>query len=348
MSCENIVLYGGVEGGASNTKFVLVNSDGKILSSSYGSGTNQYLIGVEECLKRINSLVQEALVKADLPTSITLEALGMSLSGGDEKSVQSEIKEYLRTHYPNLARHYFVGSDTQSVLAAALPNGGVVLIAGTGSNCQLINPDGSLARCGGWGHLIGDEGSACWISLKAIKIFFDHEDGMFPCSYDVTAVKDAIYKYYDIRDRSGLLDHLYTNFNKAKFSGLCKELARVGLEKKDPLCCEIFKEAGKILARHLYGISNKIEKDLKERVGGLPIVCVGSVFKSWDLLKPGFLKEMKSVLAETNIHEVTLLRLNSEASIGAAALGAHASGKALPLDYANNATVFFHSVFTNP
>lgn len=50
-------------------------------------------------------------------------------------------------------------SDTIGSVFTASPLGGLVLIAGTGSNALLRNPDGKTYNCGGWGNFLADEGS---------------------------------------------------------------------------------------------------------------------------------------------------------------------------------------------
>lgn len=83
----------------------------------------------------------------------------MSLSGGEQPEVQQRIKDGLSAVMPIISKCYYVCTDTIGPIAAAFPSGGMVLISGTGSNCELLNPDGRAHRCGGWGHMLGDEGS---------------------------------------------------------------------------------------------------------------------------------------------------------------------------------------------
>lgn len=72
----------------------------------------------------------------------------------------------LRETYPNLSEQYAIGSDTEGSVAATSSNGGVTCIAGTGSNTLLINPDGTKHQCGGWGYLLGDEGSGKYLCFR--------------------------------------------------------------------------------------------------------------------------------------------------------------------------------------
>ncbi|XP_041369762.1 N-acetyl-D-glucosamine kinase-like [Gigantopelta aegis] len=303
----------------------------------------QYLIGLSECLKRISDLVAECKTLAGIDAKISLKALGLSLSGGDEKESQVLLKEGIGSEYPQLTESTYVASDTFGAIAAALPDGGIVLIAGTGSNCQLINPDLSTSRCGGWGHLLGDESSAYWIAQKAIKMYFDHEDNLIPCPFDVTFVKNTIFSYFKVTERGQLLNSFYAKFDKSHIAGLCKELAMAAIKNKDKLVCHIFKEAGEILAKHIVAVGPHIDKKLLVCKGGLHIVCMGSVWKSWELLKPGFLGVLEQKGQDVGIKEISLMTLNVSGAVGAAALSAKHIDITLPIDYSSNADVFFHS-----
>ena len=92
--------------------------------------------------KRIADLISEAKVAAGIDCTVPLSCLGLSLSGADNAEKQKEISDTLLAKYPQATKHCFTCNDTLSPLVTATDGGGVVLIAGTGSNCLLANPSG--------------------------------------------------------------------------------------------------------------------------------------------------------------------------------------------------------------
>ncbi|XP_013780725.1 N-acetyl-D-glucosamine kinase-like [Limulus polyphemus] len=323
-------IFCGLEGGASFSKLVLVKGNGEVLCWVDGPCTNHLLVGKDECQNRISTMIEKAKKEAGIDPKIPLGGLGLSMSGCEREEENRKFEDEFLIRFPNLTRSVSVSSDTVGSVLTASPKGGMVLIAGTGSNALVINPDGTTARCGGWGHLIGDEASAFWISRKAIKIIFDAEDNFDVAPHDITRAKETVLKHFKVQDKSELLSHCYVNFSKSFFAGVCVKLAQVA-EEGDPLCRFLFYEAGNALAKHVMALIPKIHHNLLESEGGLPIVCVGSVFKSWELLKDGFHGALDSKL-----HEFSLLRLKTSSAIGAAFMGAKAVGVKLPLNFSEN------------
>ncbi|XP_046842752.1 N-acetyl-D-glucosamine kinase-like isoform X2 [Xenia sp. Carnegie-2017] len=345
MTSMEELYFGGIEGGGSSSNIVIVNASGHVIGKAEGLSTNHWLIGIEECAVRVNDMVVKAKKNAGLSLDKPLASLGLSLSGGEKEEFKKKMENVMKENYPNCSLSYFICTDTFGSIATASDSGGIVLIAGTGSNCQLVNPNNDVHGCGGWGHILGDEGSGYWISHTAVKTVYDDDDGFVKSPYDITLVKESMYDFFKMKKPFDILDHFYKDFEKAKVAQFATTIAQ-GASKGDPLCRHLFKEAGILLGHHINALESKIDVRLAGCEKGLKVLCVGSVFKSWELLKEGFIEGLRRGHDQRSpcYKSLILLRPKVKSSLGAAILGAKAINQAFPVDYSQNTESF--STFT--
>jgi len=336
--------FAGVEGGGGHGELVILDSAGRALASAECGGINPWLFGFDECANTVNEMAAEAKKKAGLESDLTFKAMGMALSGGDNDESCNAVRDAMVRRYPTVSDSYYITGDTEGSVATGCKNGGVVLISGTGSNCEVVNPSGQRHRVGGWGHIIGDEGSGYNITHYCLKTLFDTLDNFNVSQHDVSFVLKAMQQEFQIEDQMGLLAYLYTKFDKPRIAAMTKQIARGAREEKDGLCIEAFYQGGYSLGRFILALAPKMDKSLFAGPGGLHIICVGNVWTSWDLLQKGFLEGLQPRNnKDVRITEITLQKLGKPASYGAAYLGAKAAGLPFDINYSENSEVFFHT-----
>ncbi|KAA3681304.1 N-acetylglucosamine kinase [Paragonimus westermani] len=243
-------IFGGIEGGATGSRMVLIDVQGRRLGFSEGPETNQWLLGLDETVRRLLGLIDVALQDAHLPPSTPISHLGMSLSGVDLEETQQQLISALQAARPNVAGTVRICNDA------------------LGTYMTLTDDRYYIAH---------------WVVSKFIEI----EDGMIPWEHDTDSVRKIIYEFFKVENTLGLLPHFYETFNKGHIASLCERLA-VAARHGEHLCKDAFHDAGIQLGRHVRACMRHAVKELDPSTEEMLVICCGSIFNSWDLIQAGF------------------------------------------------------------
>lgn len=179
----------GVDGGGTRTDCLVTTAEGVVIGRGSAGPSNIQAMGIgpalEEIRKAVYEAMREAVSSAGAPCrSVRVASACFGLAGVGRESDRDLMKtrlgyvlaEVTPLNAPPVS--LIVASDGVIALAGAnAGEPGVVVIAGTGSLAYGMSPDGREARAGGWGYILGDEGSAYHIGLKGLREALRAADG---------------------------------------------------------------------------------------------------------------------------------------------------------------------------
>jgi N-acetylmuramic acid 6-phosphate etherase len=273
----------GIDGGGTNTVCLLAKRDtGDVLGRGVAGPSNIQSVGVDNGLKALDECIDRAFAAANLPRA-KVAAICLGLAGVDRQEGLDVIHGWAARQ--GVADAVKVSNDATLLLAAGTPDGwGLAVIAGTGSIAFVRKPTGEIGRCGGWGHLLGDEGSAYQIALSALRAACRSFDGIGP----KTALIDALVKRMSLTAAPDFIPAVYRGpWDRAAIAGLAPlvlELADGG----DTLATEIVRseatELGRTAARAVN--ANGLPTH------GMPVALAGGLLTNSGLFRKHFLESL--------------------------------------------------------
>src|SRR5437016_4039038 len=142
----------GIDGGATKTLAAVLDRERGELHLGHAGPSNEDAVGADAAVHALLSAADAALAAAGAPDTGP-DAAVAAVAGTDTSSIAGHLRAQHREQW--LVVNDVVGA--WAIATGVAP--GVAVISGTGSNVFAVGEDGRGWRAGGWGHLLGDEGS---------------------------------------------------------------------------------------------------------------------------------------------------------------------------------------------
>ncbi|MDZ8078488.1 MAG: N-acetylglucosamine kinase [Nostoc sp. SerVER01] len=206
----------GIDGGGSKTVCVLVDDSGQVLGRAEAGESNYQSIGIEATFKSIESAIHTATNEArQIINTITIEAICLGLAGvgraSDIEVVNNLVQELQNSKILPITwslqpENIVICNDALIALVGGIGHDvGIVVAVGTGSIVFGRNHQGKTKRVGGWGYILGDEGSAYKIAVAGMNAALKSYDGR----EIATSLVDAFKQHLNLESIEDLIEVIY-------------------------------------------------------------------------------------------------------------------------------------------
>ncbi|MDA3861570.1 MAG: hypothetical protein PF445_10120 [Melioribacteraceae bacterium] len=247
----------GIDGGGTKTKASLVNENLDVISEGIGGPSNFLVFDINDVASSILELVKTICTKGNIPLSeVKSILLGTAGAGRRDDAERLETAVYEKAKEQKLIINNFrVESDGRIALEGAFSGKpGSILIAGTGSFMFGKDSNENLHRVGGFGRILGDEGSGYKIGrigLSEVAKSFDNRNSG-------TLLTKLLSEEYNITDSVQLINEVYkNNFDIPKVAPIVIKAA----EENDAICKKILDDEVEGLIGHIVSMKEKTNED---------------------------------------------------------------------------------------
>ena len=275
----------GIDGGGTKTKAVLVDESLSVICEAIGSPSNFLVFDINDVASSILDLLTNLSHSAKIPLNdIQSILIGTAGAGRRDDAVRLENTVISKAKEKNITINNFkVESDARIALEGAFAGKpGSILIAGTGSIMFGKDSEGNIHRVGGFGRILGDEGSGFHIGragLSAIAKSFDGRNSG-------TLLTELLKEKFNISDSTQLINEVYkNNFDIPQVAPLVIEAAQKG----DEICKNILISEIDELVKHISAMKEKIN----ERV--LSVSLIGGTITTDNLYANMFQAKVKEI-----------------------------------------------------
>ncbi len=246
----------GIDGGQTSVRCVVATLDGTVIGKGVAEGlTHLAAVGSEErFVRNVSMAVRRAFVAAGFADIQPVVAAGLGLTGVSAGTPEADMVRRLMNRIVH-ANDLIIENDAHTALLGAFAGApGVIAISGTGSIVMGLNDAGQRARVGGWGWLVGDEGSAVAIGragLRAALAAWDH-------SGPRTALTPLLLAHFSITDFADVKRLVHsTEFGSAGFAALAAS-ASAASKQNDMIAQRIIREEAIALAANVVAVARRL------------------------------------------------------------------------------------------